>query len=163
MTPFGRPVQVTNPLGGITLTTYDADNNVIETTTESNNSTADPNVVTIYTYDADDRVVSTTVDPGGSLAATTTQAYDPNGNVYCSATADAFCVGLPVPGVAAGLGGRAPEPVVALLDGALRSAQANNTTTSFYNADGDASADDQPRRRHDDLCLRWRRAQLLHL
>ena len=61
----GRPVQVTNPLGGITLTQYDADNNVTQATVESNNSTADPNVVTTYGYDADDQVTSTTVDPGG--------------------------------------------------------------------------------------------------
>ena len=61
----GRPVQVTNPLGGITLTQYDADNNVTQATVESNNSTADPNVVTTYGYDADDQVTSTTVDLGG--------------------------------------------------------------------------------------------------
>jgi YD repeat-containing protein len=38
----GRSVQVTNPLGGITLTTYDAANNVLGTTVESNNSTSAP-------------------------------------------------------------------------------------------------------------------------
>jgi len=81
---FDHPVQVTNPLGGITLTTYDADNNVTGTTTESSSPTADPNVVTTYTYDGDDQVLSTTVDPGGSLASTTAEAYDPDGNVYCS-------------------------------------------------------------------------------
>jgi len=43
-TAFDRPVQVTNPLGGITLSTYDATNNVTQTTTESSSATADPNV-----------------------------------------------------------------------------------------------------------------------
>ena len=133
---FGRPVQVTDPLGGITLTTYDADNNVTETTTESNNSTADPNVVTMYTYDADDRVVSTTVDPGGSLAATTSQAYDPNGNVYCSASADAFASDYQCPAWQPGWAAEPPSPS-SLYSTAPYAAQANNTITSFYNADGE--------------------------
>ncbi len=62
----GRVDQVTNPLGGVTTTSYDAAGNVLETTVESNNATADPNVVTQYSYDADNRVTKTTVDPGGS-------------------------------------------------------------------------------------------------
>ena len=50
-------------------------------------------MVTTYTYDADDRVLSTTLDPGGSLASTTAEAYDPDGNVYCSVSADAEAAG----------------------------------------------------------------------
>jgi len=85
----GRVVQETNPLGGIVLTQYDPAGNVVQTTTESNDGTNDPNVVTATSYDQDNRAVSTTTDPGGSLSATTEQAYDPNGNTYCSESANA--------------------------------------------------------------------------
>ena len=37
---------MTNPLGGVTLSVYDAAGNVTSTAVESNNSTADPDVVT---------------------------------------------------------------------------------------------------------------------
>jgi len=85
----GRVVQETNPLGGIVLTQYDPAGNVVLTTTESNDGTNDPNVVTSTSYDQDNRAASTTTDPGGSLSATTEQAYDPNGNTYCSESANA--------------------------------------------------------------------------
>ena len=84
----GEVAQVTNPLGGITLTTYDPAGNVDTTTVESNNSTSDPNLVTAYTYNADNEVYETVVGSGSS-AATTLQRYDPNGNVFCSVSANA--------------------------------------------------------------------------
>jgi YD repeat-containing protein len=136
----GRPVQVTNPLGGITLTQYDAAGNVLGTTGESNNATADPNVVTFYTYDADNRVVSTTVDPtGGSLASTTLQAYDPDGNVYCSVSANAYAAGASAyqcPPWQPGWVSSPPSPS-SLYSSTPTSAQANNVTTTFYDANSD--------------------------
>ena len=136
----GRPVQVTGPLGGITLTTYDTANNVLQTTVESNNATADPNVVTSYSYDADNRVVSTTVDPGGgSLAATTLQAYDPDGNVYCSVSANAYAAGTSAyqcpPWQPAWIS--SPPSPSSLYSSTPTSAQADNVTTTFYDANGD--------------------------
>jgi YD repeat-containing protein len=136
----GQAVQVTSPLGGITLTTYDADGNVAQTTMESNNSTADPNVVTSYSYDPDNRVVSTTVDPGGgSLSATTLQAYDPDGNVYCSVSANAYAAGSSAyqcPPWQPGWVSSPPSPS-SLYSSTPTSAQANNVTTTFYDVNGD--------------------------
>ena len=129
-------VQVTNPLGGITLTTYDYAGNVLSTTVESNNATLAPSIVTDYAYDVDNRVVSTTVDPGTSLAATTLESYDPNGNVYCfvSANADASGSFQCPPWQAAWI--TAPPSPTSLYSSTPTSAQANNVTTSFYNANG---------------------------
>jgi RHS repeat-associated protein len=136
----GRPVQVTGPLGGITLTSYDPANNVLQTTVESNNATTDPNVVTSNNYDADNRVVSTTVDPGGgSLAATTLQAYDPDGNVYCAVSANAYAAGSSAyqcPPWQPGWVSSPPNPP-SLYSSTPTSAQANNVTTIFYDANGD--------------------------
>ncbi|HMK98244.1 MAG TPA: DUF6531 domain-containing protein, partial [Acidimicrobiales bacterium] len=134
---LGRPVQVTNPLGGITLDQYDADNNLTQTTVESNNSTADPNIVTSYTYDADNRVIFTTVDPGGGpLAATTAQSYDPDGNVYCSVSANAYASGnYQCPAWQAAWIAGPPNPT-SLYSTTPSASEANNVTTSFYDANG---------------------------
>jgi RHS repeat-associated protein len=133
----GRPIQVTNPLGGITLKTYDLANNVTQTTVESNNSTADPNVVTNYGYDSDNRVVSTTVDPGGPAVATSEQAFDPDGNVYCAVSANAVAAGgYQCPPWQTGWITSPPSPT-SLYSSTPNSGQANQVTTSFYNADGD--------------------------
>jgi RHS repeat-associated protein len=140
----GRVVQVTNPLGGITLTSYDAANNVLQTTVESNNSAADPDVVTSYTHDADNRVTSTTVDPGGPLAATTFEAYDPDGNVYCSVSANAYAAGnYQCPSWQPGWVGAPPNPS-SLYSTTPSPSQANNVTTTFYDANGDALQSTNP-------------------
>jgi len=129
-------IQSTNPLGGITLTSYDPAGNVAQTITESSNASADPNVVTTHTYDADNRPTSTTVDPGTSLAQTTLNVYDPNGNVYCSVSANNFAAGsyqcpvwqtwwIGTPPSPSGLYSSTPIP-----------SQAENVTTTFYNANG---------------------------
>jgi RHS repeat-associated protein len=81
---LGQAVQVTNPLGGITLTTYDLAGNTVETSVESSDSTDDPNVVTENAYDGDNRVVSSTIGYGSSSPSTTLTSYDPDGNVYCT-------------------------------------------------------------------------------
>lgn len=134
----GRVVQVTNPLGGITLTGYDAASNPTQTTVESNNSTAAPNVVTTDTYDADNRVISTTTGAGSAQAATTASFYDPNGNLYCSVSANAEAQGAPAfqcpawqPAWITG-----PPNPASLYSTTPTAAQANNVTASFYNADG---------------------------
>jgi RHS repeat-associated protein len=134
----GRVVQVTNPRGGTTQSEYDAAGDLTGTVTESDDPTADPDVVTAYTYDADNRVVSTTVDPGGgALASTSLSSYDPDGNVYCSVSADAYASGsyqCPAwqPGWAS-----SPPPVGSLYSSAPSPAQAEAVTASFYDADGD--------------------------
>jgi RHS repeat-associated protein len=133
----GRVVQATNPLGGITLTSYDPANNVVQTTAESNNSSADPDVTTTYGYDADNQVTSLTVDPAGSLAATTVQAYDPNGNVYCSVSANAVASGsYQCPPWQPAWASTPPNPAP-LYSSTPSAAQADNVTTTFYDADGD--------------------------
>jgi RHS repeat-associated protein len=132
-----RPIQVTNPLGGVTLKTYDSANNVTQTTVESTNSTAAPNVVTDYSYDGDNRVVSTTVDPGGSVAATTEQAFDPDGDVYCSVSANAVTANdFQCPPWLAGWVTSPPSPT-SLYSATPNSNQADQVTTTFYDADGD--------------------------
>jgi RHS repeat-associated protein len=134
----GRVVQVTNPLGGITLTAYDSAGNVSQTTVKSNNSTSAPNVVTAYAYDADNRVVSTTVGSGSSAPATTLQSYDPNGNVFCSVSANAYAAGgstYQCPKWEVGWITAPPSPA-SLYSTTPTSSQANNVTTAFYNANG---------------------------
>ncbi|HUB69610.1 MAG TPA: RHS repeat-associated core domain-containing protein [Acidimicrobiales bacterium] len=132
----GQVAQVTNPLGGITLSEYDADGNLTETTVESDDSSTDPDVVTSYAYDADDRVTSTTVDPGGSQAATTLQSYDPDGNVYCSVSANAYATGgYQCPPWQASWAAAPPSPS-SLYSSTPSTSQADDVTTTFYDADG---------------------------
>ncbi|MHB1534616.1 MAG: LamG-like jellyroll fold domain-containing protein [Acidimicrobiales bacterium] len=133
----GRPVQVTNPLGGITLSAYDPANNVSQTTVESNNTTSAPDIVTNSSYDGDNRVVTETVASGGSVAATTRQSYDPNGNVYCSVSANAVAsAGYQCPTWQVGWITAPPNPT-SLYSSSPSASQANNVTTTFYNANGD--------------------------
>jgi len=134
----GRAIQVTNPLGGITLTSYDADNNVTQTTVESNNATSDPDVVTTKTYDADDQNTSTTVDPSSSQASTTEQSYDPDGNVYCSVSANATAAGSSAYQCPPWQGSwiTSPPTPTSLYSSSPSSTQANNVTTTFFNDDG---------------------------
>jgi RHS repeat-associated protein len=133
-----RVVQVTNPLGGITLSTYDPAGNLTQTTVESNNSTSAPNIVTTNTYDGDNRIMSTTIGSGSSSPATTLTSYDPDGNAFCSVSANAYAAGsstyqCPVwqPGWISG-----PPSPTDLYSTSPTMAQANNVTTNFYNADG---------------------------
>jgi RHS repeat-associated protein len=93
----GRVVQETNPLGGITLTAFDGAGNPTQSTIESNDSVNAPNVVTNTTYDPDNRVIATTVNQSANdtQTATTNKSYDPNGNVYCSASPNVSTPGSP--------------------------------------------------------------------
>jgi RHS repeat-associated protein len=138
-------IQTTNPLGGITLTSYTPNNQVAQTTDESGASAA-PNVVTAYSYDGDNRTVATTVDAGSSLAQTTLQAYDPNGNVYCSVSANAAANGsstFQCPPWQAAWIATPPNPS-ALYSTTPTSAQANNVTTTFYNTNGQQAQTTNP-------------------
>jgi RHS repeat-associated protein len=142
----GRVIQMTNPLGGLSLDTYDGANNVLANTVESNNATADPNVVTTYTYDADNRVVSATVDSGSSLAATNLTSYDPNGDVYCTVSPNAVTSGSSTyqcPPWQTSWIVTPPSPV-SLYSSSPSSSQANNVTTDFFNADGTLVQDTNP-------------------
>lgn len=138
----GRPVQVTNPLGGITLTSYDAAGNVSGTTVESG-QTGDPNVVSAFTFDGDNRVATTTLGSGAS-SATTSVSYDPDGNAYCSVSADDDALGAysssntggyQCPAWQAGWVVAPPSPA-SLYSSTPSAAQADKVTTTFHDADG---------------------------
>ena len=131
-------VQESNPLGGITLYTYDQNGNKVSQEVESNDSTNDPSVTTDYAYDGDNQLLSTTIDPGGSLSATTLQSYDPDGNVYCSVSANAYAEGsssYQCPPWQSSWIASTPSPSD-LYSSTPDSSQANNVTTTFYDANG---------------------------
>jgi RHS repeat-associated protein len=133
---LNRVIQVTNPLGGITVTnSYDANSNPIQTTVESGSAGA-PNVVTDTSYDADNRVTSTTVDPGTPLAQTTNSSYDPNGHVYCTISANATQNGAGHCPIWQNSWIAEPPPPSTLYSTNPTTAQADDATTTFYNADG---------------------------
>jgi RHS repeat-associated protein len=138
---LNQQVQETNPLGGITTTSYDPQGNVHETVVESG-STGAPNVTTLYTYNGNNQVATTTVDPGSSVAATTIDAYDPNGNLYCEVSANASA------GMAAGTSSYqcptwsagwivTPPSPSALYSSTPTSSQAHDVSTTFYDDNGD--------------------------
>ncbi len=141
-----QPTEEISPIGGVTLYSYDTAGNKVEQDVESNDAVKDPTATTTYSYDADNRVISTTVDPGSSLAATTLQGYDPNGNVYCSVSANAY---------AAGASGyqcppwqpswiTSPPSPLSLYSSSPSAAQANNVTMTFSDANGDEVQNTNP-------------------
>ncbi len=134
---YGRVIQVTNPLGGVTLTTYDEAGNVASTTVESGNTSA-PNIVTAYTYDGDNRVLTTSVGSSPTVD-TTSVSYDPNGNVFCSVSANAYAAGSSTYQCPAWQAGwiLAPPSPSSLYSTSPSASQANNVTTAFFNADGE--------------------------
>ena len=134
----GQVIQVTNPLGGITLTSYDGAGNVSSAYVESNDPTDDPDVTTSYTYDGDNQVLTTTVG-SGSDTSTTAESYDPNGDVFCTVSANAYAKGsssYQCPAWQPWWISEPPSPS-ALYSTTPTSSQANNVTTAFHNADGD--------------------------
>jgi RHS repeat-associated protein len=143
---LGRPTQVTNPLGGITLTSYDSGNNVEETQVESSSSTstADPTVTTYNVYNGDNQVTSSTVGYGESHPSTTLTSYDPNGDAYCTVSAKVDSSGTDgstyqCPPWQPGWIVTPPDPLGSAplyTTGTPSSAQAKNVTTTFYNEDG---------------------------
>ncbi|MHB8319298.1 MAG: DUF6531 domain-containing protein [Acidimicrobiales bacterium] len=140
---LGQVVQVTDPIGGVTLNSYNASGNLTQTQvqyvpwTKPNTTTvySHPTVTTSYSYNADNQQTSSTVDPGGTSPATTSQEYDPNGNVYCSVSAHANKHGYQCPPWQASWIS-SPESPSTLYSTSPSSSQANNVTTNFYNADG---------------------------
>jgi RHS repeat-associated protein len=133
-----RVVQVTNPLGGITLSNYDGAGNLLRSTVESNNSTSAPNIVTAYTYDGDNRMISTTNGSGSASPATTLANYDPNGNAFCSVSANADAAGTSAYQCPTWQSAWivAPPSPTALYSTSPSPSQGNNVTTNFFNADG---------------------------
>ncbi len=131
----GNVIQSTSATGGITAYTYDANGSKASKTVESNNTTADPNIVTDYSYDSANQLVATTVASGTSLAATTKQYYDPNGDVYCTIAPNAAASGSSYPGTCpswqAAWIATPPSP------SSLYPTLANNVTTSLANANGE--------------------------
>jgi len=142
-----QQIEEISPIGGITLSSYDGAGNKVQQVVESNDSSNDPYVTTDYVYDADNRLVSTTVDPGSSsLAATTLQGYDPNGNVYCSVSADAFAQGpmaYQCPQWQPSWITSPPSPL-SLYSGSPNATQANNVTVTVWNANGNAVQSTDP-------------------
>lgn len=134
--PAGQLAQEANPLGGITTYTYDPAGNKTTQTVEGDEGSGDPNVVTDYTYDADNRVTVTTVDPGSS-AEITTNAYDPDGNVYCSVTAKEYASGHSQCPTWQAAWIATPESPSSLYSSSPSSSEAENANVSFYNADQD--------------------------
>ncbi len=135
---FGRPVQVTNPLGGVTTTAYDSAGNVLSTTVESNNTNSAPNIVTQNSYDADNRLISSTLGAGSSSPSTTLTGYDPDSNAFCTVSANADAAGTSAyqcPAWQPSWIAAAPIPT-ALYSTTPTAAQGNNVTTTFFNADG---------------------------
>ena len=135
---LGQVVQETNPLGGTTLYTYDPDGNKTCQTVSSNDATHAPPVTTGYTYDGDNRVVKTIVAPSTSLSETSLSFYDPNGDVYCSVSPAAYAkgsTGYQCPSWTPSWINTPPSPS-SLYSSTPSSAQANNVTTSFFDADG---------------------------
>ena len=133
-----QQVQETSPIGGITLYSYDNAGNKIEQDVESNDSSHDPTITTTYAYDANNRVTSTNVDPGSGQEATTIQAYDPNGNLYCSVSANAVAAGTSAyqcPEWQAAWISSPPSPSV-LYSSSPGPTQANNVTMTYSNANG---------------------------
>ena len=134
-----RLVQEANPLGGITVFAYDGAGNIIEKAVESNNATNAPSVVTTNTYDADNHVVSSTSGAGSTTPATTLTSYDPNGDAFCTVSANATSASSPTyqcPVWQAGWVVLPPSPST-LYSTSPTTAQANNVTTTFFNSDGD--------------------------
>jgi RHS repeat-associated protein len=140
----GRLIQVTNPLGGIIQNTYDGAGSLLTSTVESNNSTSDPNVETTYTYDADDRVLTSTVSAGSGIAEETQVSYDPNGNVFCTVSPNASeAGGYQCPAWQPSWIVEPPSPT-SLYSTSPTSAQANDVTTDFYNANGNLEQSTNP-------------------
>jgi RHS repeat-associated protein len=131
-----RLIQETNPLGGITTTSYDAAGNVNETQVESGAPGA-PTVTTDTSYDADNRATQVSVDPNGPNPSVTQQAYDPNGNVFCSVSANAVTSGnYQCPTWQPSWITSPPNPT-SLYSTTPTASQAENVTTTFYDANGD--------------------------
>jgi RHS repeat-associated protein len=142
----GRVSQETSPIGGITTYRYDPNGNKISQSIESDNATSAPTVTTNYAYDADNRPISTTVDPGSSLVSVKTSSYDPNGNVYCSVSANAYAAGASTyqcPAWQSTWITAIPSPT-SLYSGTPSSIQANAVTMGFYDANGNLRQQSNP-------------------
>ncbi len=129
--------EAANPLTGYTTYQYDAAGNVTQTTEFSNNTSDAPNIVTQSFYDGDGNVVASVVDPSSSTAAQYTfHQYDPDGNEYCTESANAistdnyFCPEWQPTWISS------PPNPTSFYSSTPSSVQANNVTTSFYDADG---------------------------
>ena len=96
-----------------------------------------PTVTTSNVYDADNRLVSTTVDPGTPTSSTTLSYYDPDGNVYCSVSANAYASGTYACPAWQASWANNPAAVGSLYTGVPATSPASEVTTSFYDPDGD--------------------------
>ena len=138
--PDEQVSELANPLGALTSYAYDAAGNVLTTTVapgatySTGNPDPAPNIVTTYAYNGDNQVDKTTVG-----SATTAEYYDPNGNVYCAVSAKVY---VPPPTTAyqcppwEATWISSPPPPTTLYSSSPSPSQANNVTTTFYNADG---------------------------
>jgi len=129
----GRTTSVTDPIGDTTASSYDLAGNVVSTTTTPANTTNDPASSTTYSYDADNNQTSTSTEGSETLT-----SYDPDGNVYCSVSANAYAEGTSAyqcPPWQAGWISTPPNPE-SEYSTTPSSTQADNVTLSFTDADG---------------------------
>lgn len=139
----GQLAQETSPTGGITLYSYDGDGNLYSQSVESGVSGA-PAVTTTYAYDADDQQVSETTAAGSGEAATTLSYYDPDGNAYCSVSADAYASGSYQCPAWQASWVASPPAAGSLYSSSPSADQAEAVTTSFYDADGELAQQTTP-------------------
>ena len=84
----GRNSSVTDPIGDTTASGYDPAGNETTTTSTPADTTNDPGTTTTYTYDADNDQTSSTTGTSETVS-----SYDPDGNVYCLVSANAYAQG----------------------------------------------------------------------
>jgi RHS repeat-associated protein len=135
---LGQVAEEINPLGGSTLYSYDPDGNKTCQTDYSDDATNAPPVTTTYTYDANNNVSDTTVAPGTSVAATTVSNYDPNGNVYCSVSPKAYAGSASAYQCPTWQSGWIASPPLpdAFYSATPTATQAKAVSTSFYDSTG---------------------------
>ena len=161
-----RVIQETNPLGGHhpqrPTTTQD---NLGNKLVESNNTTADPNVVTTYSYDADNRVISTTVAPNSAVSADHPHHLRPQRQCLllglCRRLTRPVRRAYQCPPWQAAWIYRAALSAT-LYSSTPNSSQANNVTTTFDDADGHQRPVHHRGSRHVDQRLRPERQPVLH-
>ena len=129
----GRIASTTDPIGDTTSSSYDLDGNVLTSVTTPAVTTNDPGTTTTYTYDADDNQKSAT-----NAGSETLSDYDPDGNAYCTVSANAYAAGTAAyqcPPWQHGWIGTPPNPG-GEYSTSPTSSQANNVTLTIYDANG---------------------------
>ena len=158
---FGELTDVTTPLGESTITSYDASGNPTSETDPNGDTTTfahdDPSHpgdltsvtdadgdVTTFTYDAGGDVASRTVSPAPGVFDTVAFVHDADGELLCSATADATADAIDCPANGSHVPGVATRTYDA--DGHLSGAadESGHVTTYAYDAAGELVSTTDP-------------------